>query len=134
MPKMAMIALMSAGTISLATASYYLGRYGWPRTLRGSKVGDGKTTQGSNKPNRSPSRSWLARLGMMSWSRANTSSSSGNLAFDEYRSDTLKRLEEEQAEFEKFLADLRRAKDAKEFDEYIRHRKFSGSADEGVER
>jgi Protein of unknown function (DUF2852) len=37
--------------------------------------------------------------------------SSGNRAFDEYRSETLKRLEEEQREFKEFLARLRFAKD-----------------------
>ena len=39
------------------------------------------------------------------------SSSSGNRAFDDYRSETLKRLEEEQREFKEFLERLRFAKD-----------------------
>ena len=40
-----------------------------------------------------------------------TPPSSGNRAFDEYRSDTLHRLEEEQREFKEFLQRLRFAKD-----------------------
>src|SRR5579872_6233950 len=36
---------------------------------------------------------------------------SGNAAFDEYRAETLKRLEEEQREFVDYLERLRRAKD-----------------------
>jgi hypothetical protein len=40
----------------------------------------------------------------------------GNQAFDEYRVATLRRLEEEQEEFQKFLARLRVAKDKFEFD------------------
>ena len=43
-------------------------------------------------------------------------SSSGNRAFDDYRSETLKRLEEEQREFKDFLARLRFARDRAEFD------------------
>ncbi len=42
--------------------------------------------------------------------------SSGNRAFDEYRSETLHRLEEEQREFREFLKRLRMAKDKAEFD------------------
>ena len=45
--------------------------------------------------------------------------SSGNRAFDEYRSDTLGRLEEEQREFKEFLQRLRVAKDRAEFDQFM---------------
>jgi len=45
--------------------------------------------------------------------------SSGNMAFDEYREATLKRLEEEREEFAKFLERLRRAKDKEEFDKFM---------------
>jgi hypothetical protein len=51
----------------------------------------------------------------------------GNAAFDEYRAQELKRLEEERrrleamrAEFETFLAELRRVKDQEEFDRFMR--------------
>jgi hypothetical protein len=45
--------------------------------------------------------------------------SSGNRAFDEYRQDTLRRLEEEQHEFKNFLERLRQAKDKAEFDQFM---------------
>jgi hypothetical protein len=45
--------------------------------------------------------------------------SSGNRAFDEYRTDTLRRLEEEQREFKEFLTRLRHAKDKEEFDAFM---------------
>ena len=45
--------------------------------------------------------------------------SSGNYAFDEYRADTLRRLEEEQREFMAFLDRLRHAKDKAEFDQFM---------------
>jgi len=49
--------------------------------------------------------------------------SSGNRAFDEYRSETLKRLEEEQREFKEFLERLRFAKDRSEFDQFMNERR-----------
>jgi hypothetical protein len=45
--------------------------------------------------------------------------SSGNRAFDEYRMETLRRLEEEQKEFKDFLERLRQAKDKEEFDAFM---------------
>ncbi len=50
-------------------------------------------------------------------------SSSGNRAFDEYREETLKRLEDEQREFRDFLERLRLAKDRSEFDQFMAERK-----------
>jgi hypothetical protein len=49
--------------------------------------------------------------------------SSGNRAFDEYRADTLRRLEEEQREFKSFLDRLRFAKDKAEFDAFMAERR-----------
>jgi hypothetical protein len=49
--------------------------------------------------------------------------SSGNAAFDEYRAETLKRLEEEQREFLDFLDRLRKAKDKAEFDQFMSERR-----------
>ena len=49
--------------------------------------------------------------------------SSGNHAFDEYRTETLRRLEEEQREFRDFLDRLRFAKDKSEFDQFMAERR-----------
>lgn len=49
--------------------------------------------------------------------------SSGNRAFDEYREETLRRLEDEQREFKDFLERLRLAKDKAEFDEFMAERR-----------
>ena len=46
----------------------------------------------------------------------------GNRAFDDYRAETLRRLEEERREFVEFLERLRRAKDQAEFDEFMAER------------
>jgi len=52
---------------------------------------------------------------------------SGNRAFDEYRAETLRRLEEEQEEFLQFLDRLRMAKDKAEFDEFLAERRRRAS-------
>jgi hypothetical protein len=49
--------------------------------------------------------------------------SSGNHAFDEYRAETLRRLEDEQREFRDFLERLRFAKDKAEFDQFMADRR-----------
>jgi hypothetical protein len=49
--------------------------------------------------------------------------SSGNRAFDEYRDETIQRLEEEQREFRAFLDRLRKAKDKEEFDQFMAERR-----------
>ena len=48
--------------------------------------------------------------------------SSGNSAFDAYKAETLRRLEEEQSNFEAFLERLRDAKDKAEFDQFMNDR------------
>jgi uncharacterized membrane protein YgcG len=49
--------------------------------------------------------------------------SSGNHAFDEYRTETLRRLEEEQREFRNYLERLRQAKDRTEFEQFMAERR-----------
>jgi hypothetical protein len=48
---------------------------------------------------------------------------SGNTAFDAYRMETLRRLEDEQREFTEFLNNLRHAKDKAEFDQFMAERR-----------
>jgi len=64
------------------------------------------------------------------WTGRGFRSSSGNRAFDEYRDETLRRLEEEQREFKAFLDRLRHAKDKAEFDQFMvdRSRRSEGPA------
>ncbi len=49
--------------------------------------------------------------------------STGNRAFDEYRADTLRRLEDEARDFQGFLDRLRMAKDKAEFDQFMTDRR-----------
>ena len=47
----------------------------------------------------------------------------GNRAFDEYRSETIRRLEDEAQQFHDFLERLRHAKDKAEFEQFMEQRK-----------
>ena len=60
--------------------------------------------------------------GPRAWT-ASPGPSSGNRAFDEYREETLRRLEDEQREFMDFLDRLRHAKDKAEFDQFMAERR-----------
>jgi hypothetical protein len=60
-----------------------------------------------------PAQSWDRRRNHGAYA------SSGNTAFDAYKADTLRRLEEEQQAFESFLQRLREAKDKSEFDAFM---------------
>ena len=53
--------------------------------------------------------------------------STGNSAFDAYRAETIRRLEEEQEAFEAFLKRLRDAKDKQEFDAFMEDRARSNA-------
>ena len=57
--------------------------------------------------------------------------SSGNRAFDDYRTETLRRLEEEQQEFRNFLDRLRAAKDKAEFDQFMAERRNRPAPEQG---
>lgn len=80
---------------------------------------------------------WSGRMGCKSdswkksaekkWHRARTTfRSTGNTAFDEYREETLRRLEDEANEFQSFLGRLRAARDKAEFDQFMDDRDRNG--------
>ena len=83
----------------------------------------------------------LALLAYMIWSKRMFSCShrrgtarhfapsTGNSAFDAYREETLKRLEDEHREFVDFLQKLREAKDKAEFDQFMDQRGTKEDAD-----
>ncbi|MBJ6373163.1 DUF2852 domain-containing protein [Sedimentitalea arenosa] len=63
-----------------------------------------------------------SRHGSWNTSRMTMTKSTGNSAFDAYKEETLRRLEEEQTNFETFLERLREAKDKAEFDQFMEER------------
>jgi len=64
---------------------------------------------------------WHESMNPGAWGRSGPSS--GNRAFDDYRTETLRRLEEEQREFREYLERLRLAKDKTEFDQFMAERR-----------
>lgn len=72
-----------------------------------------------------------SRRGSWKNNRVTMTTSTGNRAFDAYKEETLRRLEEEQTNFEAFLERLREAKDKAEFDQFMedRAKKADGDAD-----
>ena len=71
---------------------------------------------------------WSGRMGCSrkksAWRKVRRNT--GNTAFDEYREETLRRLEDEQTAFEGFLGRLRAAKDKAEFDQFMTERRNDG--------
>ncbi len=68
---------------------------------------------------------WNDRAGLMGraqewWRQVQTT---GNRSFDDYRTETLRRLEEEEREFRNFVERLRRAKDKAEFEQFMAERR-----------
>ena len=116
----------------------------WPLGLvvLGFLIGSGRMACWARAPGRAGNGGWNACSGAWRGCRPRPSAgvaaargqnyraATGNRAFDEYRAETLRRLEEEQREFMEFLDRLRHAKDKAEFDEFMaeRHRRSEGPA------
>jgi hypothetical protein len=93
---------------------------------------------GCSKRNKHRSHKWSDENGsrsgggfsraMRAWKRH--APVSGNRAFDEYRADTIRRLEEEFDDFQGFLDQLRAARDKKEFDSFMASRDKNVDADD----
>ncbi len=74
---------------------------------------------------------WSKRMSCNGWGRRAhnrhafraAAAPTGNAAFDAYRAETLKRLEEEREAFTSFLDQLRQAKDKAEFDQFMASRR-----------
>jgi hypothetical protein len=90
------------------------GRLGsWGHTGRG---------RWANAPRPGNGAPWQSAWGC-GWNAGGRPPSSGNQAFDEYRAETLRRLEEEQREFLEYLERLRKARDKAEFDQFMAERR-----------
>jgi Protein of unknown function (DUF2852) len=133
--KPAWIALMILGFIawwpiglavlafSLGTGRFWSGRMGCSYHDDGSRWQSrwqSKMERMQEKMDRMRSKMESARAGGDWWG---TPPTSGNRAFDDYRAETLRRLEDEQREFKEFLERLRFAKDRSEFDQFMNERR-----------
>jgi hypothetical protein len=72
---------------------------------------------------------WEERMQRHGSHRAHGLQETGNRAFDEYREEALRKLEEEASEFRAFLERLRMARDRAEFDEYMKERRSRPAAE-----
>ena len=122
LPRPAWIALMIVGfilfwPIGLALLIYLI----WSRRMFCSKHGRYGQWYGADgrEARREARDEWRAWKRRHRWGQ----SSSGNVAFDEYREETLRKLDEEQREFRDFLDRLRAAKDRAEFDQFMNERR-----------
>jgi Protein of unknown function (DUF2852) len=121
----AWIALMVLGfivfwPIGLAILAYML----WSGRMGCGRYGD--VDQWRQRAHQSVERAaerWERRMQHWTGHRSHGLRPSGNYAFDEYREEALRRLEEEATEFREFLHRLRAAKDRTEFDEFMRERR-----------
>ena len=127
LPKPALIALVVIGFIvfwpvGLALLVYmiwsgrmFCGRYGRHGRWHNPEERDAARTEW-----RARREDWRAWKRGHRWGQA---PASGNVAFDEYREETLRKLDEEQREFRDFLDRLRAAKDRAEFDQFMNERR-----------
>jgi hypothetical protein len=121
------LALLWHWPVGLAILALIVARrhYGWsPRSLfqfeSASSGGDVRSERWERKLARAEEK-LERRFGVgRGWRGGRTS---GNSAFDDYRTETLRRLEDEQSEFKDFLARLRVAKDRAEFDQFMADRR-----------
>ena len=93
------VSFIVAWPIGLAVLFYLI----WSKRMFGSKCGASKFSMGQ--------------------SSRHVMQPSGNSAFDAYRADMLKRLEDEHEQFQSFLQHLREAKDKEEFDAFMQSRR-----------
>ena len=109
----AWIGLMVAGfvvfwPVGLAILAYMI----WSKRMFGHRHSSGRGLACGSRRDRTDS-----------WRNARTAlRPSGNAAFDAYKTETLRRLEEEQRAFEDFLSRLREARDMAEFDQFMEDR------------
>jgi hypothetical protein len=71
---------------------------------------------------------WNAGAGPFGFAWRRGGRPSGNRAFDDYREETLRRLEDEQREFAEYLERLRQARDKSEFDQFMAERRRAATS------
>lgn len=106
------LGFLAGWPLGLAVLAYLAGSgrlRAWRAEMPGTWFNLRNPLSGQTGPGRSP---WSGRP-----------ASSGNRAFDDYRNETMRRLEDEQQEFQAFLERLRQARDKAEFDEFMAERR-----------
>ena len=109
------LVILAAFVISRAIGAWHRPQFA------GGVPSSGWGSAGSRWESRLPDRPRDRRgCGSASWQQQ---TSSGSQAFDDYRAETLRRLEDEQRDFKEFLQQLRGAKDRAELDQFLDERR-----------
>jgi Protein of unknown function (DUF2852) len=109
------LVILAAFVISRAIGAWHRPQFA------GGVPSSGWGSAGSRWESRLPDRPRDRRgCGSASWQQQ---TSSGSQAFDDYRAETLHRLEDEQRDFKEFLQRLRAAKDRAELDQFLDERR-----------
>ncbi len=116
--------ILGSGRMGMGCWNHHYGNGHWEHHMG---RWQSKMERMQDKMDRLRNRMERARSGDAWWGKPR---SSGNRAFDDYRAETLRRLEDEQREFKEFLERLRFAKDRAEFDQFMAERR-NRSHDEG---
>lgn len=130
LPPPHLLALIASSALAFAAGAYLMHRRRLP--VRAQALGQ-RALDGA--------RSWAERFSIWRTERAErrtgryrsdhaSSAPPGNSAFDAYRATTLRRLEEEEREFQAFFSKLRHAKDKAEFDQFMAERRARGQGDD----
>lgn len=117
-PHLHLLPIVLSSALAFAAGAYYVTRNGVPAGVARLGARLKSRLRGSRQ----------TEANSMMFSRGQFSrNSTGNSAFDEYRTATLQKLEQEGAEFRSYLDGLRHAKDKTEFDAYLKDRRDKAS-------
>jgi hypothetical protein len=92
-------------------------------------IGSGRMSCWHHRADYAGARDWQERMAERRarwerrWAGRSGARTSRNRAFDEYRAETLRRLEDEEREFRDYLDKLRFARDKEEFDRFLAERR-----------
>ena len=119
-PHFHILPIVLSSALTIAAGAYVIARYGVPATVTklGTKMRDQVDAWRTSRRERSTSPTT-----MYSGAGGGAGSRAGNAAFDAYRAETLKKLEDEGAAFRAYLDGLRHAKDRSEFDAFLSERR-----------
>lgn len=132
MPRMTTMAIVGSSALAGAFLSYAAARLRFQRPWAFAGTGWSRLFDRAGRLRRIPRRLFgrsrrdeCWKFGQLRRDDVSPSgpSETGHAAFDEYRAETLRRLEQEAKEFQEFLARLRRSQDKAEFDQFLSARR-----------
>lgn len=115
MPKMHAVTLLTSGVLLGAGLGYVVARM---RPWLAGREGHSQSQAGGLSW-LSSTRRWVGHRFRRRSDASTSTATHQNRAFEAYKQDVLARLQDEQAQFEAFLSELRMAKDQQEFDAFL---------------